>query len=387
MINNAWGIIIVLVGIEAAVMYLAGNARFKHWFSFLPAVFWIYFLPMLASTAGLIDSRHAVYGLITQNILPASLFLLLLCVDVKAIVRLGPQALTMMLAGSAGIMIGTVAVFALLKNIVGGQMWSGFGALSASWTGGSANMVAVKEALLTPDEVFLPMVIVDTIVPYFWMGILVSAVSLQPQFDKFTRADRQVLDELNRKVASLHSGKGRQFSILATIFILLVAFAGGRAAMAAAGYLPEIKDIISRYAWTIISASVLGLALSLTPARKLERYNSDRIGYLLLYFVLTSIGAKASLANIHESLVLIGAGFLIVILHAVFLVLAARLLHAPMFLAAVASQANIGGVASAPIVAEIYQPGLASIGLLLAVFGGIIGTYLGIVTGHLCHLF
>ncbi|OGX34319.1 MAG: hypothetical protein A3C36_05150 [Omnitrophica WOR_2 bacterium RIFCSPHIGHO2_02_FULL_52_10] len=342
---------------------------------------------MLASTAGLIDSRHAVYSQITRNILPASLFLILICVDIKAIARLGPQALTMMLAGSVGIMMGTVAVFALFKNIVGKEMWSGFGALSASWTGGSANMVAVKEALLTPDEVFLPMVIVDTIVPYVWMGLLVSAVSLQPLFDKFTRADRQVLDALNRKAATVHAGRGSKLTFPMTVFILLVAFAGGFVSMAVSRHLPEIKDIISGYAWTIILASALGLALSFTPARKLERYNSDRIGYLLLYFVLTSIGAKASLTNIHESFVLIGAGFLIVTLHAAILVLVARLIRAPMFLAAVASQANIGGVASAPIVAEVYQPGLASIGLLLAVLGGIIGTYLGILTGYLCHAF
>jgi len=387
MINNPWGIIVVLTSLEAAVLSLAGHARFKRYFKFLPSVFWIYFLPMLASTSGLINHQHAVYGLITKNILPASLFLLLLGVDVKAIWGLGPKALTMMLAGSGGIMIGTVTVFALFKDMIGINMWTGFGALSASWMGGSANMVAVKEALLTPDEVFFPMVIVDTIVPYFWMGMLVSAVSLQPLFDKFTGADRKILDELNQGAAKNSAGSNKQFSFKMTGIILLIAFAGGFASIFVARHLPEIKDVISQYAWAIILASMLGLTLSFTPARKLVSCHSNSIGYVLLYFVLTSIGAKASLSSINTSLVLIGAGFLIVIVHAAFLVMVARLIRAPMFLVAVASQANIGGVASAPIVAEVYQPGLASVGILMAVFGGILGTFLGIFTGHLCHWF
>jgi len=387
MINNALGIILVLAAIEAFVLYLSGHGRFKRYFRFIPSVFWIYFLPMLASTAGLIDSRHPVLGAITKNILPASLFLLLLAVDVKAILRLGPKALAMMIAGSIGIMLGTTVVFALFKDIVGVQMWSGFAALSASWMGGSANMVAVKEALAAPDEVFLPMVIVDTVVPYFWMGILVSAVSLQPLFDKFTRADQRILQELNAGTEKLKKSAARQLRPLMSVGILGVGFAGGFSAKFVSAYLPVVKDIISAYAWTVIAASLLGLLLSFTPARKLEGHGSERIGYFLLYFVLASIGAKASLTNINASLILIGAGFMIVLVHAAFLILFACLIRAPMFLAAVASQANIGGVASAPIVAEVYQPGLASVGLLMAVFGGIIGTYLGIVTGHVCHLF
>ncbi|HQP09977.1 MAG TPA: DUF819 family protein [Candidatus Omnitrophota bacterium] len=385
MINNTWGIIIVLAGLQTLVMSLAGHRRFARYFTFLPSVFWIYFLPMLASTGGLIDPQHPVYGVITKNILPASLFLLLLGVDIKAIIGLGPKALAMMLCGSAGIMLGTVITFTLFKSIVGEPMWAGFGALSASWIGGSANLVAVKEVLSTPDEVFLPMVIVDTIVPYFWMGILVSAVGLRPLFDRFTGTDPNVLEKFRQNSVSGSSGPGR-FSFGMAVMILAIAFAGGFAAINISRYLPEIKDVISTYAWTVILASLFGLAFSLTPARQLEKRGSNRIGYILLYFVLASIGAKASLSNISASFTLIAAGFLIVFIHATVLLVAARLLRAPMFLAAVASQANIGGVASAPIVAEVYQPGLASVGILLAVFGGILGTYLGILTGHLCHL-
>ncbi|MCA9404104.1 MAG: DUF819 family protein, partial [Candidatus Omnitrophica bacterium] len=141
---------------------------------------------------------------------------------------------------------------------------------------------------------------------------------------------------------------------------------------------------ISTYAWTVILASALGLVCSFTKINRLQQHGSERIGYWILYFVLTSIGAKASLQDAGAAVTLLGAGFLIVIIHAIVLLIAARLLRAPIFLAAAASQANMGGVVSAPIVAEVYHPGLASVGLLMAVFGGIMGTYFGLITGQLC---
>ena len=384
MMDSTGAIIAVLILIEAVVLTAAGHPRTKRFFKFLPAVFWIYFLPMLAATCGLLDSGHPVYGKITKTLLPAGLFLLLLCVDVKAVLRLGPKALGMMLAGSAGIMLGTVTVFAVYRHIVGAHMWPGFGALSASWMGGSANMVAVKEALGTPDEVFLPMVIVDTIIPYFWMGLLVTAAAWQPAIDRFNNADSAVLAELDRRLAQIEKGDAGKFHPGFALVIVAAALAGGFLCKWIAGILPEIKGVISTYAWTVILASVLGLVCSFTRINRLQQHGSERIGYWILYLVLTSIGAKASLQDAGAAVTLLGAGFLIVIIHAIVLLIAARLLRAPIFLAAAASQANMGGVVSAPIVAEVYHPGLASVGLLMAVFGGIMGTYFGLITGQLC---
>src|SRR6202451_828869 len=166
MVHNSYFLILILLAVEFTVLFLAGNPRTKHLFKFLPSMFWIYFLPMVLSTCGIIDAKSPLYQGITRNLLPPALFLLLLNVDIKAISRLGPAALVMFFAGSFGIVLGMVISFILFKPLVGPQFWSGFGALSASWTGGSANMVAAKEALNTPDNVFFPMVIVDTIVPY-----------------------------------------------------------------------------------------------------------------------------------------------------------------------------------------------------------------------------
>ena len=385
MIKNPWAIITVLLSIEIAVLYVSSRPRFKQYFEFIPSIFWIYFLPMLSSTFGLLDPLSPIYSQISNWLLPMSLFILLITVDVRAILRLGKPALLMFFAGGVGIAVGISITFWIFKNWIGGQFWSGFGALAGSWTGGSANMIAVKEALGVPDAVFLPMVIVDTIVPYVWMGLLVILASHQHAYDRWNRSDRRMLDDLSKK-ASVDAVESKGIHLWPTIGIIVLAISGGFAAKFLGQFLPVIKDIISPYAWTIILVSVLGVVLSLTPIKKIESYGSNKIGYLILYFVLTSIGAKASIGNIGNAFVLIAAGFLIVIIHAVIVLVTARFLRAPLFLSAVASQANVGGVASAPMVAEIYQKGFASVGLLLAILGNILGTYIGIAVGQICRL-
>jgi uncharacterized membrane protein len=318
--------------------------------------------------------------------LPASLVLLLLPVDMKAILRLGPTALAMFFIGAAGIVVGAVLSFALFKPLIGGEFWSGFGALSASWTGGSANMIAVKEALAVPDGVFAPMVIVDTVVPYLWMGIMIAMVGLQPAFDRWNRADRAILEHLGESTLEYLATSGSRRTLAGIGLALGVAFAGGGAAHLLARQLPLIKDVVTSYTWTIMIVTLIGILLSFSPVRKLERSGASRTGYDLLYFVLTAIGARASIASIGSALVLIAAGLLIVAVHVLFSLVGARLLRAPLFLVAAASQANIGGVASAPVVAEVYHPGLASVGLLLAILGNIVGTWLGIFCAQFCRM-
>lgn len=384
MIQHPFLIFLVLATVEAVVLSAAGHPRLQRYFRFLPAVFWIYFLPMLISSAGFIDSKSPLYGWVTTYGLPASLFLLLLGVDLKAITQLGRTAVFMFLAGSLGVMAGTTLSFVLFRPLVGDDFWSGFGALSGSWTGGSANMVAVKEALGTPDDVFLPMVVVDTVVPYVWMGLLVAASTGQAAFDRWNRSDRSVIEHIRKRMAGVGQAQLVVFNAKNIAMLTSFAFTVSLGVQWASKALPVIEGVISTFAWTIILVSTAGLAGSLTPLRRCETMGSTRIGYYLLYFVLTTIGARANVSHLGASVVLIAAGVVIVLVHAAVLLAAARWLKAPLMLAATASQANVGGVVSAPVVAEIYQPGLASIGLLMAILGNVIGTYLGIVVGQLC---
>jgi uncharacterized membrane protein len=387
MIKNPVLVVIFLLGIEAGILFISSRPQCKKYFSILPSIFWMYFLPMVISTAGLIDPQSRVYMMIAAYVLPISLILLLLSADLSAIARLGGKALVMMLAGTLGIMIAVPLVFVLFKPLVGQVMWSGFGALSASWTGGSANMIAVREALRVPSEVFTPMVLVDTVVPYVWMALLVSLVGFQKAYDRWNRVDQKTFEVLAQQTGGVSVEKRFVFNKRGIAAIFLVGVAGVFLSAALAQKMPSLGNVFTPAAWRVILASTLGVILSLTPLKKLERYGTDRIGYFLLFFVLTSIGAGARLANIGTSLILILAGFLIVIIHGVMVLGVSRLIRAPFFLVVVSSQANIGGVASAPVVAGVYQPHLSYVGLLLAIFGNIIGTYVGIITGYVCRYF
>ena len=387
MIHHPLLLILVLLAVEFSILFLAGNPRTKHFFKFLPSMFWIYFLPMVLSTCGIIDAKSPLYAQITKFFLPPALFLLLLNVDIKAISRLGPAALVMFFAGSFGIVLGMVISFVIFKPWVGPQFWGGFGALSASWTGGSANMIAVKEALNTPDAVFLPMVIVDTILPYTWMGILVALAARQKSFDSWNRSDRRILDDLAKRTEHFSKQKKQPVDPGMAILVIGLGLLIGRGCQLLSVYLPTGKDILSPYAWTIILVTAIAIILSTTPVSRIPHTGANKIGKWILYFVLTSIGARASLHNAGQVGILIAAGIVVILIHVIILLVTARLIRAPLFLVATASLSNIAGLVSAPVVAEVYQPGFASVGLLLAILGHTLGAYFGIITGQICRLF
>jgi len=388
MIKSPLGIILALFLIEAAILFLSSYRYTQTAFKYLPSMFWIYFVPMLANTVGLIpkESETDIYGIITRYGLPGSLALLLISSDIKAILKLGKTALLVMLSGSLGIIIGGPIVFQIFKPwLPSPDFWMGFGALSGSWIGGSANMMAVKEAIGTPQDIFSPMVVVDTICPYTWMFLLIVISRYQSVIDRWNGADASLVEELMQKhrEAQLHRHPLR---IVPVAVMLLFAAAATGLSIGLAGYFPLIKGVLTISAWPILIATTLGIGLSFTPMKRLEAYGASKIGYWLLYFVLASIGATTDLSALASAPALIAAGFLWIAIHGLFILGSARLLKAPMSLMATASQANVGGVASTPVLADIYQPGLAPVGLLLAVFGNIIGTYLGLVCSGLCHV-
>jgi uncharacterized membrane protein len=379
-------ILTILLFIEGCILFFSTNRTTERFFKYLPSMFWIYFLPMLAGTFGIIPNQSVVYEMITKWCLPASLVLLLLSVDIKAIAHLGTTALAMMAVGAVGIMVGAPLVVFLYKQWLPPDAWMGIGTLSASWIGGSANMIAVKEAIQTPEAVYSPAIIVDTIVPYLWMGLLIAMSSHQAWFDHRNKSNVKLLDDLQLRTQAVAQIKFNGFTFNYTLLLVGIAATGAAVSSAIAVHLSDAKYFFNASAWSIIIATFLGITLSFTPLRKLESYGSSKLGFAMLYFVLASIGAKASLANIAATPVMLLAGITWIIIHGIFLIIGARLLRSPMALAAAASQACVGGTASAPVVAGIYQPQLAPVGLLLAVLGNITGTFLGLFTSHLCRI-
>ena len=383
MIQNAFGILIVLILIEAAILFFSGHSRTKRFFNFPPSMFWIYFLPMVFSTLKVIPQQSDLYPKIGTAVLPASLILLLISADLKAILKLGKPALGMMLVGTLGVILGAPIVLFIFKPWLPAGAWSGFAALSASWTGGSANMIAVREAIGTPDAVFLPMVVLDTIGAYSWMGVLILLAGFQKVYDAWNHSDCAMIEELHQKIASAPAAEPTILRLKHIALVLFVGILGALLSNQLAKFLFYAMHL-PRNTGLILMASTIGIALSFTQAKKLEAFGASKIGYILLYFVLTSIGARASLAGILSAPILIVAGFVWILIHALFLLIASRLTKTPLCLVAAASQANIGGPASAPVVAAIYDPALAPVGLLLGVFGNVIGTYCGLLCSILC---
>ncbi len=283
MIQNSLGILCVLILIEALILFFSENHKTQKFFKFPPPLFWIYFIPMIVSGLGILPQQHAVYPKITNTVLPAGLILLLISTDIKAILKLGRPALVMMFAGTLGIMLGAPLVVMLFKPWLPADAWSGFGALSASWIGGSANMIAVKEAIHTPDAVFFPMIVVDTVVAYSWMGILILLEGIQKKYDLWNHSDRKVVDALVQKTAS-NEINTKKFSPQYLSLILATAFGGAWISNKLAGAIGD-----GSFAWTIILASTLGILLSFTSLRKLEFHGASRMGYLFLFLVLTSL--------------------------------------------------------------------------------------------------
>jgi len=379
-------IVAVLLIIEGAILFLAERSVGKKIFKVLPSMFWIYFLPMLANTFGLLPAESPVYRLLTQWMLPAALIVLLLSADIGGITRLGPTALGVMAAGMIGIMLGAPVVLLVFGHWLPANAWQGIGPLSGSWIGGSANMVAVKEAIKTPDDLFKRIIIVDTIVPYAWMGLLIALSSHQQKFDRWNHSNTKLIEELAKRTATNGPATKIRFSITGLLMIFLIAAMGTVIAVIGSNQLPAVKNIISPIAWSVIIATILGVCISFTPASRLQSSGSNRIGFIMLYLVLASIGAKTRLSYMADLPIFLIVGFTWIGIHAVCLLLAARLLKAPMALAAAASQSCIGGPASGPIIAGIYHPDLASVGLLLAVLGNILGTFLALFTTGLCRL-
>jgi uncharacterized membrane protein len=385
MISHPVYIICVLVCIEAAILYVDSRPIGKRVFRFLPSMFWIYFLPMLANTIGLLPAESNVYGTLTRWVLPGSLVILLLSADIRGIVTLGPTALGVMAASVSGIMIGAPVVMLIYRQWLPPDAWQAIGPLSGSWIGGSANMVAVKEAVGTPDEIFKLLIITDTIIPYAWMGLLIALSAHQQKFDRWNNSNTKLLDDLVKHTNNNPENKLVRYSLCGFIIVGTIAAAGAGIAVWASSMLPEVENVISPVAWSVILATLLGIGLSFSPARQLESRGSNRTGFILLYLVLASIGAKTNLSFVGDLPIFLIAGATWIIIHALCLLWAVRLFRAPMALAAAASQSSIGGPASGPVVAGIYHPDLAPVGLLLAVLGNISGTFLGFMTAQLCH--
>jgi uncharacterized membrane protein len=401
-IQNDAVILGLLAATLGAVFWTTRSARpFWHGFyRYVPALVLCYFLPALYNSFGLIDSEHSkLYFVASRYLLPATLVLLTLAIDLPATLRLGPKALTMFFAASLSVVIGGPVALLIWKAIapatVDGELWRGMTAIAGSWIGGAANQAAMKEMFQIEPNVFGVMVAVDVLFSYLWMAVLLWMAANHERLDRKLKADTSAITALGERMERLRLAHERIPTLADLMIMLALAFGatGLSHALAAplAGAFAGIEwaerlSLSSEFFWVVVLATTFGLLLSATRARQLEGAGASRLGSAFLYVLIATVGMQMNLGAVFTSPALFGIGFTWIAFHAVVMLIVARLIRAPTFFLAVGSQANIGGAASAPVVAAAFHPSLAPVGVLLAVLGYALGTYGGWLTGQLMRL-
>ena len=339
--------------------------------------------------------KSQLYFVASRYLLPASLLLLCISIDFKGILRLGPKALIMFFTATLGIIIGgPIALLTVsylmpgVINVTPDELWRGLSTIAGSWIGGGANQTAMKEIFSVRDSLFGTMIIVDVLVANIWMAFLLYGASISDKLDLRLKADNSAIIDLEQRMANFRASIERVATARHLFIMLAVAFGGVALSHLIADWVVPLLErsgealrsagldsLLEPFFWIVVVSTTVGLLLSFTRARKLEGVGASTWGTLFIYILVTTIGMKMNVGEILENLGLFAIGAVWMLIHAGLLILVAKLIRAPFFFLAVGSQANVGGAASAPIVAAAFSPSLAPVGVLMAVLGYALGTY------------
>jgi uncharacterized membrane protein len=418
LITNDATVLGLLIATLALVFHCSSLPRFKGFFKIIPSLLLCYFLPAAYNSLGLVDGEASnLYFVASRYLLPASLVLLCLSIDLKGIWNLGPKALIMFFTATIGIVIGgPIALWAVSfiePGVLGGDspeaFWRGLSTVAGSWIGGGANQAALKEISQTLDDQFSAMLIVDVFVANLWMPFLLVGAGMSAVLDRKLKADSSAVDALKEKVEKFQLGIARIPTFQDLMIIGGIAFGAVAVAhLAADGLGPAFKSWFSSilssnpgsfvqylssleqgFFWLVVAATAIGIGLSFTKLRNYEGAGASKVGSAFLYILVATIGMKMDVVELYHnwdlywSVILIG--LLWMGIHIITLLTVAKIIKAPFFYVAVGSQANVGGAASAPIVASAFSPALAPVGVLLAVLGYAVGTVGAIVCMELMH--
>ena len=393
MITNGFTYIAVLACIAGGLIWAQHTTKAK-FFDYVPPVVLLYLIGMLACTFGVWSPSEtkAAYSAVRNPILYAMIFLMLLRCDIRQILKLGPKMLLGFFTASVSIAIAFVATYAVMSPLLGEGAWRGLGALCGSWMGGSGNLVAVADALQATETQLAGASIVDSIDYSCWVMFLLWAINLAPKFNKWVKADTTKLDEVSRRLEADNADAAKKPVNFPSLMFLL-----GLSLLASAlctnlgdairGVAPSFLQVFDAATYRIVLISILGLVLAMTPVGKIA--GSAELSNVMLYMVVALIASRASFMELLEQGMAwwILAGFIILAIHGLLMLIAAKIFKLDMFTCGVASLANIGGTASAPILAAAYSGNLVSVGVLMALMGYVIGTFGGIGVGYAMSIF
>lgn len=384
MIENGFTYVAVLAMTAASIVFLEKKTQAK-FFEFLPAIVILYFVVMLFSTFGLwqkTDSVTATYKSLKSNLLPAMIFLMLLSADMREIFKLGRKMLLTFFLASVSIAIGFIGMFSLLHTYFGPDSWKPFAALSGSWMGGTGNMVAIQGALNLPDSAMGYTLLIDSIDYAIWVMILLALVPFAKKFNLWSKADTSVIDEVGERLALKEDAK-KPISFASLFLLLGAALFVSALSQYGASFLPT-TSFLTTTTWIVIIATLAGILCAMTPLAKIS--GGSVLAHIMLYLIVALIASRANFTELTEAPLYILAGFVIIAIHASIMILFAKLFKLDLFSLGVASLANIGGVASAPILASAYSKALIPIGVLMAMMGYIVGTFGGLMVGKVLEM-
>ena len=386
----------ILMGILSFV-FVTSNSNHPHWkkfYKYFPALLLCYFIPSVFNSLGIISGKDSnLYFVASRYLLPASLVLLTISVDLPAIKRLGSKAVIMFFTGTVGIVLGgplsILLASMIAPDLVGGQgpeaVWRGFATVAGSWIGGGANQAAMKEIFDVGDSLFSAMIAIDVIVANIWMALLLYGTGMDEKINKWFDADVSSIDDLKLRMEQYKEQIMRIPETNDTMRVLAIGFGiTGIAHLGADTIAPAIKNaapelarfsLTSGFFWLIVISTTFAILLSFTKLRELEGVGASRIGSIFIYILVATIGMKMDILSIFDNPSLFIIGLIWMTIHAILLIIVAKIIKAPFFFLAVGSKANVGGAASAPILASAFHPSLAPVGVLLAVMGYAIGTY------------
>ncbi len=407
LITNDAVIFGILMGMLAFVFVTSSgqNPFWKKFYTVVPTLLMCYFLPSLLSTFGIIDpAQSRLYFMASRYLLPACLVLLTISVDLKELVKLGPKALIMFFTGTVGIMIGGPLAILLFSVIAPGiidtpppnEVWRGLTTVAGSWIGGGANQAAMKEVFEVNGDLFSKMVAVDIIVGNTWLAFLMVGIGRNSWINQKLGADDSAIESLKKKMAEYQESIARIPSLTDLMKVLAVGFVcTGVSHWLSDLIVPFLSanfpvldrfSLLSGFFWIVVIATTLGVVLSFTKARELEGAGASKVGSIFIFVLVATIGMNMNVLAIFDNPGLFLVGIVWMSIHVLLMFAVAKIIKAPYFFVAVGSQANVGGAASAPVVASYFHPSLAPVGVLLAVCGYALGTYGAYICGLLMQL-
>ena len=383
LISSPAAVLTVLAAITSCFFFLEHRTKSKL-FSYLPPLLFIYTLPMVLSNMGLLVHESPVYDVMSSTMLPFLLVVMLLKVDVISTVKVMGKGILVMLCGTAGVVLGAPLAYALVKSKLDPTAWKAFATLAGSWIGGTGNMAAVSQGIEASGTEFGLAVLGDNAVYLIWLPILLGSKSLSTWFNRFAHVDPKRIEMLTESSADLDRNDEKP-AMRHLLYLLLLGLGVTLLAETLSHTLPEVQPVLTASSWKILLVTTFGLLLSATPARKIP--GSHELAMAMVYLFVANMGARASLAGLKaQALWFVLGAYLWIALHGLFCVLAARLFHVDIHSTAIASAANIGGAASAPVVAAHHNPKLVPVSILMALIGYAIGTYGAFAAAWLCQL-